>query len=61
MPFLARCGIRLIDCQQDTAHLARFGSQLMPFEAFRAQLGEWNEVALAREIGRGVAAENEAA
>lgn len=58
VPFLADCGIRLIDCQQDTAHLARFGSQLMPFETFRAWLKEWNDVGLRREIGQGVVAEN---
>ena len=61
VPFLARCGIRLIDCQQDTAHLARFGSQLMPFEVFRAWLRAWNEVGLRREIGGGVVAGNKAA
>ena len=61
VPFLADCGIRLIDCQQDTAHLARFGSQLMPFETFRERLQEWNDVGLVREIGCGVVAENEAA
>lgn len=60
VPFLARCGIRLIDCQQDTAHLARFGSQLMPFETFREWLRAWNELGLVREIGGGVVAENEA-
>ena len=31
VPFLAKCGVQLIDCQQDTEHLRRFGSQLMAF------------------------------
>ena len=61
VPFLADCGIRLIDCQQDTAHLARFGSQLMPFEVFREWLRAWTEVELVREIGRGAVGQNEAA
>ena len=58
VPFLADCGIRLIDCQQDTAHLARFGSQLLPFEMFRERLRAWNNVALRRGIGYEVVAEN---
>ena len=61
VPFLADCGIRLIDCQQDTAHLARFGSQLMPFEVFREWLRAWNKVGLRREIGCGVVGQNKAA
>ncbi|OAM26639.1 leucyl/phenylalanyl-tRNA--protein transferase [Eikenella longinqua] len=40
VPFLQRCGIRLIDCQQDTPHLARFGSQTVPFDDFQAALSE---------------------
>ena len=61
VPFLADCGIRLIDCQQDTAHLARFGSQLLAFETFRERLQEWNDVWLRREIGQGMVASNKAA
>lgn len=38
VPFLAACGIQLIDCQQDTDHLRRFGSQLLPFDDFQAAL-----------------------
>ena len=38
MPFLARCGVQLIDCQQDTGHLRRFGSQTMDFDDFQAEL-----------------------
>lgn len=35
VPYLAECGIELIDCQQDTHHLARFGSQQMAFNDFQ--------------------------
>ncbi len=38
VPFLAKCGVQLIDCQQDTEHLRRFGSQLMAFNDFQAAL-----------------------
>ena len=38
VPFLAKCGVQLIDCQQDTEHLRRFGSQLMAFNEFQATL-----------------------
>ena len=31
VPFLADLGVALIDCQQDTEHMRRFGSQLMGF------------------------------
>ena len=56
VPHLADCGIALIDCQQDTDHLARFGSQPLPLEDFQAALREWNGQPLQREIGRGVIA-----
>lgn len=52
VPFLQECGIGLIDCQQDTPHLARFGSELMPFDDFRAALSELTAQALLRPIGR---------
>lgn len=38
VPHLAECGIGLIDCQQDTPHLARFGSRQIPFDDFQAAL-----------------------
>lgn len=38
VPFLEQAGVQLIDCQQDTEHLRRFGSQLMDFEDFQAAL-----------------------
>ncbi|XDZ50366.1 leucyl/phenylalanyl-tRNA--protein transferase [Neisseriaceae bacterium CLB008] len=31
---LHACGVGLIDCQMDTPHLARFGSELLPFLPF---------------------------
>lgn len=38
VPFLAQCGVQLIDCQQDTPHLAQFGSQTWAFDDFEAEL-----------------------
>lgn len=38
VPYLAQCGVRLIDCQQNTQHLARFGSEQMDFGAFQTAL-----------------------
>lgn len=40
VPFLARCGVQLIDCQQDTPHLRSLGSHLMAFDDFQAALRE---------------------
>lgn len=56
VPYLADCGIALIDCQQDTQHLARFGSQQMALADFQAELGRLNPLPLNREIGRVVIA-----
>lgn len=57
VPYLAECGVRLIDCQQDTGHLARFGSQAMDFDDFQTALRRLNAVDLVREIGCGVVRE----
>lgn len=46
---LRAAGVRLIDCQVRTDHLARFGAEDMPREAFLAQL----EVALAAPTRQG--------
>lgn len=54
VPYLAECGIALIDCQQDTAHLARFGSEQMDFDAFQTALRRLNAMDLVRETGCGV-------
>lgn len=35
---LQACGVGLIDCQMDTPHLARFGSELLPFLPFYQHL-----------------------
>ncbi|MDO4433430.1 MAG: leucyl/phenylalanyl-tRNA--protein transferase [Alysiella sp.] len=58
VPYLAQCGIRLIDCQQDTEHMARFGSQLMDLHDFRAALQVLNVVPLNQEMGVCIVAEN---
>lgn len=58
VPFLARCGIALIDCQQDTDHLRRFGSQTMDFADFQTALRTLNAQALAADIGAAVVADN---
>lgn len=50
VPFLHRLGVQLIDCQQDTAHLKRFGSQLMDFHEFQTALTALNEIPLTRKI-----------
>ena len=52
VPFLQRCGIALIDCQQDTPHLARFGSELMAFDDFQAELNRLTVQTLAEPIGQ---------
>ncbi|MCF7520579.1 leucyl/phenylalanyl-tRNA--protein transferase [Neisseria sp. ZJ106] len=57
VPFLAQCGIRLIDCQQDTAHLRRFGSQPMPFTDFQTALQTLNHQPLTQTISSGVVRE----
>lgn len=38
---LADSGFRLIDCQQETDHLARFGARAMPRSAFVESVGRW--------------------
>lgn len=50
VPFLAQCGIQLIDCQQDTEHLHRFGSHLMPLGDFQAALAYLTATPLQRPL-----------
>lgn len=50
VPFLAQCGVQLIDCQQDTEHLRRFGSQLMAFDDFQAALRQLTGQNLSQNI-----------
>ncbi|MGF6148178.1 Leucyl/phenylalanyl-tRNA--protein transferase [Kingella potus] len=58
VPYLAGCGLALIDCQQDTEHLRRFGSHTVDFAAFQTALRDLNGQPLRREIGCGTVAEN---
>lgn len=58
VPFLARCGVGLIDCQQDTHHLQRFGSETVGLSAFQTALGRLNGLPLLQPIEGGVVAEN---
>ena len=51
VPYLAECGIELIDCQQDTDHLKRFGSEQMDFAVFQTALRQKNAQALVCPIG----------
>lgn len=50
VPYLAQHGIELIDCQQDTAHLAHFGSQTLPFDDFEIQLKQLTPQSLTHEL-----------
>lgn len=52
VPHLAACGIELIDCQMDTEHLARFGSENIAFNAFQTALQDLNVQALEHPLQR---------
>ena len=58
VPFLERCGVELIDCQQDTEHLKRFGSQQMDFHKFHTALVRLNDMPLKEAVGRRILADN---
>lgn len=58
VPFLQRCGIRLIDCQQDTPHLATFGAQTLPLTEFKRQLAQFNAIPLTQTIAPQIIWEN---
>lgn len=58
VPFLQRCGIRLIDCQQNTQHLATFGSQTLPLAEFKRQLTQFNATPLNQIITPQIIQEN---
>jgi len=58
VPFLEDLGVALIDCQQDTEHMRRFGSQLMDFADFQTALKDLNAKPLKRNIECRVVAEN---
>lgn len=51
VPYLAQCGVRLIDCQQNTPHLARFGSEQTDFNSFQTALKDLTGKPLHRKIG----------
>lgn len=57
VPYLAERGIELIDCQQETPHLARFGAESMPFDDFQTALQHLNARPLTDGIG-GMVKEN---
>lgn len=50
VPYLAQCGIALIDCQQDTAHLRSLGSQTLKLADFQAALNVLTKQKLAENI-----------
>lgn len=56
--YLAACGVRLIDCQQDTHHLARFGSENMAFDDFRQALAKLTAQSLDTPVEKGVIVRN---
>ncbi|QEY25010.1 leucyl/phenylalanyl-tRNA--protein transferase [Neisseria animalis] len=57
VPHLAQCGIELIDCQQDTDHLRRFGSENMAFDDFQTALHRLNRLPLIQNIRPAVLAD----
>lgn len=50
--FLTEKGIKLIDCQMQTEHLARFGAEEIDFSVFEQHLAEYKEqkIELSRQI-----------
>ena len=52
VPFLAECGVSLIDCQMRTEHLARFGAQSLPLDDFQVALQHNTAQNLYRPIGK---------
>ncbi|UOO81629.1 leucyl/phenylalanyl-tRNA--protein transferase [Uruburuella testudinis] len=52
VPYLADCGVALIDCQMNTEHLARFGSESMPFDTFQTALQTLTAQTLRHSIPR---------
>lgn len=57
VPYLAAAGIELIDCQQDTDHLRRFGSTQMAFADFQTALRRLNAQNLSSPLRAGVVAD----
>lgn len=50
VPYLRDCGIALIDCQQDTDHMRRFGSQLLSIDQYCRLLLDLNDQPLNQSI-----------
>ncbi|KLT72128.1 leucyl/phenylalanyl-tRNA--protein transferase [Neisseria arctica] len=50
VPYLAQCGVKMIDCQMDTEHLARFGSENVGFEYFQTALQQLTVQPLQRPL-----------
>ena len=50
--YLQQRGVKLIDCQMHTAHLARFGATLIPYADFRQQLDVHCPQMLTTKIGK---------
>lgn len=61
VPHLADCGIELIDCQMDTAHLARFGSEAISFHTFQTALTHLTAQTLVHPIERALLTLNKVA
>jgi leucyl/phenylalanyl-tRNA--protein transferase len=47
-------GIKIIDCQMHTEHLASFGASEIPFEVFATHLSKWCGQNINMKIGLGV-------
>lgn len=58
VPYLQECGIQLIDCQQETQHLSRFGSTTMPFNQFQTALTQLTHLPLSQAIQAKLIQEN---
>ena len=52
VPYLASCGIRLMDCQQESPHMMKLGAKLLPFDIFRQQLKILTARSLVHPIGK---------
>lgn len=50
LPYLAACGIELIDCQQDTDHMRRFGSHLLSFDDFHRHMTQLTQQPLCQAM-----------
>lgn len=51
VPYLAALGIALIDCQQESGHMRRFGAEEIPLADFQAALTRFNPQPLIKPLG----------